>query len=106
MPVWLLALLLLIVQGADNSSSYYQVPIRPGVTNTITFDVTPSSSNYTNSTRQGTTTTLSSSNQYVYSFSGLPSWVTSINGSTISGVPYINSSNYSIVVTFRKNEGS
>lgn len=64
----------------------YEVPIQTGVRNTINFDVSTlgQGASGLNSIINGGS---SNSNDYSYSFSGLPNWMNNIGGSSLSGVP-------------------
>ena len=69
-----------------NATGVYEVPIQPGVRNTINFDVSTLGQGATgmNSLLTGASTANSG---YTYSFDNLPKWINSINGATISGIP-------------------
>ena len=68
------------------TTGVYEVPVQPGVRNTINFDVSTLGQGATgmNSLLTGASTTNSG---YTYSFDNLPNWINSINGATISGIP-------------------
>jgi hypothetical protein len=103
----LIGLLLLVSVVVANSNL---IPIQAGVPNTLSFACAPldgvsSSSSFGSSSVSGgsaqlasliqtltsalgsTRTVNSNTAGYTYTFSGLPSWVTSVNGPVISGTP-------------------
>jgi hypothetical protein len=112
------------------------IPIQPGVANTISFACAPISSSSSssglslsgaatqgtgsasgsdltslistlaNALGSGATSNAANPNGYTYSFSGLPSWVNSVNGPVISGTPPASGSNsYTITVTVNGANG-
>jgi hypothetical protein len=95
-------LFFLVIQEIRSQSSIVQVPIRLGVTNIITFEANNLLTDLTNTTKQTTRNNEKNEDPYTYSFSNLPSWIKSINGSTISGMPNANTSSAIISVTFAK----
>ena len=103
MTFWIHLLFFLVVLGVVAQSTLYQVPIRLGVTNIITFEANNLLTDFTNTTRQTIRNNERNEDQYIYSFGNLPSWITSVNGSTISGIPNDNISAAIISIAFAKS---
>lgn len=102
MTFWIHFLFFLVILEVRAQSTLIQVPIRLGATNIITFEANNLLTDFTNTTRQEATNNQRSGDQYVYSFSNLPSWINNVNGSTISGIPNADTSLTIISVIFAK----